>query len=274
MSDNNQITRAERRAELETMEFTRGTQGGALMTPRNGRDLMDMANMMAQSDFMVKDFYRGNPGACAGLIMVCQPYGFNPFQVSWKTYKAAKSGDAPIAYEAQLVNAMVNVGAPIRGKLKYAYEGDGQNRRCTITGIDKESGDELTYTSPPVGQIKVKNSPLWQSDPDMQLGYFSARSWARRHFPEMLLGVYARDEIEDSLTEPKDITPDNSFAGMARAAREKAAEPAEQPVGAQVEDAEVITPEDEDGAVEGADAEERAFREFKANSVDGDLFAE
>lgn len=215
------VTREKRRAELGETQFATGTQGGALMQPRNGKELMDMANLMSASGQMVRDFYRGNPGDCAALIMICQPYGFNPFMASWKTYKASKSADAPVSFEGQLVNAMVNQSAPVRGRLKYSYDGEGPTRRCTVTGVDRETGDDITYTSPMLKDIKVKNSPLWQADPDQQLGYFSARSWARRHFPELLLGVYTREEIEEA--PPRDVTPREPGGFAAKAVAAKAA---------------------------------------------------
>ena len=222
MSNSDIDIREKRRQELASATFAKGSQGGALMQPQNGTQLMDFANLMATSGQMVRDFYRGNPGDCAALIMICQPYGFNPFMVSWKTYKASKSADAPISFEGQLVNAMVNMSAPVRGRLKYHYEGEGDNMTCTVTGIDRETGEEITYTSPPVGKIPVKNSPLWKGDPQQQLGYYSARSWARRHFPELLLGVYTREEIEEAPM--RDVTPKASgFAQMAERARIAAA---------------------------------------------------
>ena len=199
----NEITRAERRTEMAETTF----QGGNLFQPSNGRELMDMANVLSQSGTMISPIYRGKAGDCAGLIALCAPYGFNPIQVSWKTYKASKSDDAPVAFEAQLVNAMVNMSAPIKGKLAYDYDGEGQTRRCIVTGIDRETGAELVYQTPEVQHIKVQNSPLWKSDPDQQLGYYAARSWARRHFPEMLLGVYAADEIEVDRRPMRDVTP-------------------------------------------------------------------
>lgn len=46
--------------------------------------------------------------------------------------------------------------------------------------------------------LQPKNSPLWKADPDQQHFYYSGRAMCRRHFPDVLLGVYARDEMEDS----------------------------------------------------------------------------
>ena len=97
-----------------------------------------------------------------------------------------------------------------------------------MTGIDKETGEEIIYTSPPVKQIPVKNSPLWKGDPQQQLGYYSARAWARRHFPELLLGVYTREEIEEAPS-VRDVTPPQATGGWAQQAREARGEVVQEP---------------------------------------------
>jgi len=106
-----------------------------------------------------------------------------------------------------LIAAVVNTRSGIKGRLKYQFNGEGAAMTCTVTGM--LDGEECAYTSPAIGSITTKNSPLWKSDPQQQLGYFSARSWARRHVPEVILGVYDRDETE-SFQGPdnaKNITP-------------------------------------------------------------------
>lgn len=105
---------------------------------------------------------------------------------------------------------------------------------CRVTGT--LDGTECVYETPPIGSITVKNSPLWKSDPRQQLGYFAARSWARRHCPEVILGVYDRDEVQ----EIRDVTPPPSGlaarlkgepqggfnpAGVAEALRDREASP-------------------------------------------------
>lgn len=208
-----------RRSEMAETSFSKTPQGGAMMLPNNPRDLMDFANMMAASGPMVRDFYRNNPGACAGLIMICQPYGFNPFLVNWKTYRASKDDNAPIAFEAQLINAMVKASAPIKGHFQYTFGGEGESRFVKVVGIDRLSGEALEYISPPKATIAVKNSPLWKGDLDQQLCFYGVRAWCRRWFPELLLGMYSREEIETA--EPRDVTPkETGFTAMAREARE------------------------------------------------------
>jgi ribosome modulation factor len=241
-----------RRRELEQTSFARNANGGAVMMPSNGRELMDMANMMAQSGPMVRDFYRNNPGACAALIMVCAPYGLNPILSSWKTYRASKGDDAPISFEAQFINAMINQSAPIIGRLVPIYEGEGVSRVCVLSPKDRATGEILHYKTPPIGSITVKNSPSWKSDPDQQLFYYASRAWARRYFPELLLGIYSREEIEDSAL--RDVTPAEdrqnskpSFGQMAIQARKEAAgptddQPAQEEAAAEEDQSETISP--------------------------------
>ena len=267
-----QISRDVRRRELEDTKFSSNQQGGALMQPTNGKELMDMANMMAQSGQMVRDFYRGNPGDCAALIMICQPYGFNPFMVSWKTYKASKSADAPVSFEGQLVNAMVNQSAPIKGRLRYAYEGEGDDRTCTVVGIDRETGEEITYTSPPLSKITVKNSPLWRNDPDQQLGYYSARAWARRHFPELLLGIYTKEEIETERI-IKDVTPEPStYAQKAMQARAAARAEPEIPDADEVDQADPMEDVREDAAASWRDGANRSHCPHDEGTPEADVW--
>lgn len=202
--------RDKRRSEMSEMSLS--TRAGELMVPTDGRDLMDKANAMSGSGLMVKDVFRGNPGACAGLIMLCAPYRINPFQASWKCYQVKP--DAPLAFEAQFVMAMINTAAPLVGRLNYTFEGEGPTRVCIVTGKDRDSGTVLDYRSPMKKDILVQNSPLWKSDPDQQLCYYSGRAFARRHYPEILLGVYDREEIETAPT-MRDVTPSGRTAALA-----------------------------------------------------------
>lgn len=218
--------REQRRREMAETSFQRNANGGAMLLPSNGRELLDMANMMAASGLMVRDFYRDNPGACAALIMVCAPYGMNPILASWKTYRASRADDAPISFEAQFINAMINQSAPIVGRLIPEYEGEGPDLVCILRPVDRASGKVLEYRSPRLADIPVKNSPLWKGDPRQQIFFYSSRAWSRRYFPELLLGIYSRDEVDDAA--PRDVTPaepkrqENRFAALANQARHEA----------------------------------------------------
>lgn len=205
----------------KSLEVSRG-RAGSEIAPRNFGEVMQFAQAMAIAGTAIPKHLRNNEGACMAVVMQALEWNMSPFAVANKSY----SVNDRIAYEAQLFAAVVNTRSGIKGRLKYKFEGSGASLRCTVTGI--LDGEEATYTSPKFSDITPKNSPLWKSDPEQQLGYYCARAWARRHVPEVVLGVYDREEVADF----EDITPERSEPP--RVTAEKTEEPPK------VEEAEVI----------------------------------
>jgi RecT family len=136
----------------------------------------------------------------------------SPYAVANKSY----SVNDRLAFESQLIQAVILQRAPIKGRLKVEYTGEGAARVCRVWAELKDTGEIVEYYSPPFAKITPKNSPLWVSDPDQQQFYYSARALCRRHFPDVLLGIYARDELEDSPRigpdRARDVTPAKTIA--------------------------------------------------------------
>lgn len=198
--------------------------------------VLEFSKLMAVSRQAVPKHLRDQPGMCMAVTLQALNWRMDPFQVANKSY----SVNDRVAYEAQLIQAVIEQRAPIKGRIKGKYIGEGDARQCVLRVISAEDGEEIEYTSPKIADIKVKNSPLWKTDPDQQLWYYSARAMCRRHFPDVLLGVYEKEEIQNA-PEIKDVTPDeprrSAFTQKARAAREP-------------EEAETIPEEQQDEAEE------------------------
>jgi hypothetical protein len=173
------------------------TDGGIIMPERLG-DMIEFAQVMCKADVAIPKHLRGNPGACLAVAMRARAWRMDPFAVATKTYAV----NDILAYESQLVTSVINRHAPIKGRLVPRYVGAGAERQC-ILEPETHDGQLLPYESPKVKDIGVKNSPLWKNDPDQQLFYSSARAWARRYFPELLLGVYDPEEARTM----RDVTP-------------------------------------------------------------------
>ena len=154
--------------------------------------LMEFSKMMAIAQVAIPKHLRGNPGACLAISIQASEWGMSPFAVANKSY----SVNDRLAYEAQLINAVILKRAPIQGRFKIEYSGEGQRRKCKVSAVLSD-GERVEYESPAIGDIKTQNSPLWKSDPDQQLFYFASRSMCRRHFPDVLLGVYTPDELHE-----------------------------------------------------------------------------
>ncbi len=176
--------------------------GGSSIAPQNLGEVVRFAEVMSRADIALPKHLRGNAGACMAVAMQALQWEMNPFAVASKSY----SVNGIIAYEAQLIAAVVNTRSGIKGRLRYEFIGEGNELSCKVTGI--LDGDECSYETPPFGAINPKNSPLWKTDPRQQLGYYAARSWARRHCPEVLLGIYDRDEaVSIGPDNARDVTP-------------------------------------------------------------------
>ena len=169
--------------------------------------IMEFAKMMSVGGIAIPKHLRTNPGACMAVTLQAVEWRMSAYAVANKSY----SVNDRLAYESQLIQAVILQRAPIKGRFKVRYEGEGAKRKCTVTATLNDGSDEaVDYTSPEFGLINPKNSPLWKTDPDQQLFYYSGRALCRRHFPDVLLGVYAKDEIEDAprdAAQARDVTP-------------------------------------------------------------------
>ena len=184
-----------RKLQLVTpaMQVDRGMQ----LVPQNLAEAIEMAKLMARAGIAVPQYMHDNPGACVAVAMQAWRWGMDPFAVAQMTYRTKnnRTGEERIGYQAQLIAAVINTRAGLIQRPEIYYEGDAEKRRCKVVGqfID---GAVQEYTSPMIAQIEPKFSPLWQTDPDRQLGYYSLRAFARLFAPEVILGVYDREELE------------------------------------------------------------------------------
>lgn len=194
--------------------------------------LRTLSTVMANSGAFVPEHFRGKPDACMAMVMQAARWGMDPFAVAQKTHIVGNSG--VLGYEAQLVNAVVTNMSPTKDRLHYEWFGAWEN----IVGrfVEKTSSKGNKYIAPGwdlkdeagvgirvwatmkgedeprelvlmLSQAQVRNSTLWASDPRQQLAYLAVKRWARLYCPDVILGVYSPDEVEER-TE-KEINPDS-----------------------------------------------------------------
>ncbi|MBZ7547903.1 recombinase RecT [Klebsiella oxytoca] len=189
-----------------------------------------LSEVMANSGNFVPEHYRGKPDACMAVVMQAARWGMDPFAVAQKTFIVGNSG--VLGYEAQLVNAVINTMAPTKDRIHFEWFGEWEN----IVGrfVEKTSSQNKKYIAPGwnlkdeaevgvrawatlkgeseprelvlmLSQAQVRNSTLWATDPRQQLAYLAVKRWARLYCPDVILGVYTADEIDER--EEKIINP-------------------------------------------------------------------
>lgn len=185
----------------------------AIFSPEGMNQLVRFAELMAQSKATVPQHLAGKPADCLAVTMQAAQWGMNPFAVAQKTHVV----NGTLGYEAQLVNAVVSSSNLLATRLNYRWDGDwsrvnGETDKSpsltvTVSAVIKGEADprELTIS---MAQAGVRNSPLWEQDPRQQLAYLCVKRWARLHAPDVLLGVYTPDELQEAAPRvERDITP-------------------------------------------------------------------
>ncbi|WOX99937.1 RecT family recombinase [Dickeya fangzhongdai] len=204
--------------------------------------ISSFAQMMSQGAATVPRHLQGNAADCMAVAMQAAQWQMNPFAVAQKTHLI----NGVLGYEAQLVNAVISRSGVLASRFEYEWYGPWEK---VIGKFNIKKGDKGEYRVPGwsmadeegigiiiratlrgestpreldllLAQARVRNSTLWADDPRQQLAYLAVKRWARLYCPDVILGVYTPDELEDR--HEKDITPAAPHASL----EEITAEPA------------------------------------------------
>lgn len=144
----------------------------------------------------------------------------NPFAVAQKTHLI----NGVLGYEAQLVNAVISRSGALASRFEYEWYGpwekvvgkfniqknkEGKEYRQPGWSLADETGIGIIIRARLKGedhpreldlllaQARTRNSTLWADDPRQQLAYLAVKRWARLYCPDVILGVYTPDELDD-----------------------------------------------------------------------------
>lgn len=176
--------------------------------------------LMAQGVATVPAHLRGNAADCMAVAMQAAQWKMSPFAVAQKTHFI----NGALGYESQLVNAVVTRSGALSSRFAYEWFGPwekvigkfairkndkGKEYRVPAWSMADEDGCGIIVRATLVGeteprelrlllaQARTRNSGLWADDPKQQLAYLAVKRWARLYAPDVILGVYTPDELED-----------------------------------------------------------------------------
>jgi hypothetical protein len=189
--------------------------------------MMRLAEIMAKGRWTMPKEYNDSPGDCLAVIMQSMQWKMNPYAVAQKTHFVG----GKIGYEAQLINAVITSMAPTKDRLHYEWLGDWEKILGKFKELESKSkkddfGRAVKYRVPDwdlndeaglgirvwatlkgedeprelvllMAQARTRNSTLWADDPRQQLAYLATKRWARLYTPDIILGVYSPDELEE-----------------------------------------------------------------------------
>ncbi|MDX7829982.1 RecT family recombinase [Aeromonas dhakensis] len=226
-----------------------------------------MASMMASGKTTVPQHLRGNQSDCFAICLQAIQWGMNPFPVAQKTHLV----NGTLGYEAQLVNAVVVNSGAIKGRFDYEFFGPWERVIGKFKVVRKEKeGKPVEYRVPDwtfadetgcgvkviahlasgqtrdvtllLQQARTRNSTLWADDPKQQLAYLGVKRWARLYTPDVILGVYSVDELEEIDVTPPSDGPQGGADAKAELTRKAAERRAQQQKGQVIEgEAQVVS---------------------------------
>jgi hypothetical protein len=168
------------------------------LVPQSVDQATQLAKIMAENS-LVPAHLKGKVADCFLVVDVAIRWGMSPFAVAQCT--SVISGK--MMFEGKLVAAVINAKGDLARRLDYRFEGEGDKLVCYPFATLR--GEDEPRTIPEgVALAKVRTSnDQWRKQPHQQLTYAAARIWARRHMPELMLGVYSEEEdIDDAPPDP------------------------------------------------------------------------
>lgn len=165
------------------------TSGGNLLIPQTMGEALQQAELMARARLVPKHL-QGSPGDCFMVVEQARRWGMSPFAVA----QATSVIQGKLMYEGKLVAAAVHTSGATSTRFHYAFSGTGDDRTVTVSAV-LAGETEPRSVDVRLGDVKTNND-IWRKQPDQQLTYSGVRIWARRYTPEVILGVYAPEEME------------------------------------------------------------------------------
>jgi hypothetical protein len=159
------------------------------MIPTDMGAAMRLAEMMSTGR-LVPQHLQKSPGDCLMVVELAMRFRMSPFAVAQCTSVI----QGKLMLEGKLVAAAINSSGVLEDRLSYDFAGANDTREVIVKGTMRGE------TAPREMRVSLKEAqttnPLWKKQPDQQLVYFATRAWARRHAPEVMLGVYSPEEFD------------------------------------------------------------------------------
>ena len=166
-----------------------------MLIPQTYNQLWRAARMYASSGLTPTHFHE-KPAACAIAITQALRCGLEPLFFMQNTYVVG----GKVSIMTTLAVALLKSSGAIRGALRFEFEGEKEQRSCTCFATDAISGETLSKS---ISMSIVRGegwdqNKKWRSMPDHMLQLRSALWLARTYYPEVLLGLPCKEEVEDA----------------------------------------------------------------------------
>lgn len=160
-----------------------------------------MAKALSISTMVPKD-YQNNLGNCLIALDMADRLKLSPFVVMQNLYLV----NGRPSWSAQFITTVINKSGRFVKPLQFEASGTGKDLSCYVWTEDQEGnivkGTLVTMDMADAEGWVNKSGSKWKTMPEQMIRYRAASFFGRLHTPDLIMGVYAEDEVK-SFTEPR-----------------------------------------------------------------------
>lgn len=181
-----------------------------LLTPQFDA-MIRLAECMCLSK-TVPAFLHNSPADCLRIIELAARIGVSPFMLADGAYFVS----GKLALDGKTIAALINSSSYISGSLRYTYNGEGSERSLDVSGTIRGESEPRVITVTLAQGMRDSGGARerWKNDPDQMLVYYGARVWARRHAPEIIMGLYTPDELNSVIIDAPAVERKTDFRAV------------------------------------------------------------
>ena len=161
-----------------------------------------MAQGLAQST-LVPQTFQNNPSNCLIALEQSNRLGISPMAVMQNLYIV----QGKPSFSSSFVIGLINASGKYDMELQFdEEEKDGKPYACTCwTTLDgrKVNGIKITMDMADKEGWTKKNGSKWITMPQVMLRYRAASFFARMNCPELSIGLYTKEELDDFSADKK-----------------------------------------------------------------------
>lgn len=157
-----------------------------------------MAQGLSQSN-IVPTTFQGNPANCLVALEQAQRLNISPFLVMQNLYLV----NGRPAWSSKFLIALINGSGKFDEELHYDETCDTNGKPYSCLAWTKKDGRRIEGVKVTMDMAKeegwsTKNGSKWKNLSALMLRYRAASFFANLNCPELTLGIYTKDEVEDN----------------------------------------------------------------------------
>ncbi|MFD2921984.1 recombinase RecT [Terrimonas rubra] len=155
-----------------------------------------VAKMLSSSSLIPKE-YQGNIQNTMIAIEMANRIGANPLMVMQNLYIVHGRPSWSSSFIIAALNACKRFSP-----LRFVMSGEGEDYGCTAWAYDVDTKDKLEGPKVTLKMANAegwvsKSGSKWKTMPELMFRYRAAAFFGRLYAPDILMGIYTADEMED-----------------------------------------------------------------------------